>query len=374
MRYWFLAPISWLYGIGVGIRNNLYDWKILPSEEFEVPVISVGNITAGGTGKTPHTEHIVNLLKREQRVAFLSRGYKRKTHGFLLAKKGDTFRQLGDEPCQVWMHHPDIYVAVDANRARAIHRLCEEPATSDTDVVLLDDAFQHRSVTPGINILLMDYNHLPCDDALLPVGRLREPFSSRERAQIVIVTKCPSNIRPIDIRITYNHLKLRPYQRLFFTTYRYGHLFPLREMEHGTPSFADGNEVSTELQGYAVLLVTGIARPDGIITELERRGASVTALSYPDHHTYTKRDMKAIRAAFEALPEDKRLIVTTEKDAVRLIDKPEIETLADNIRVLPVCVAFLQDQEEHFNEFIISYVRKNSRNSIIHQRTNTHHS
>lgn len=363
MSRWYLAPLSWLYGIGVGFRNKLFDWKVLPSEEFDVPVIAVGNITVGGTGKTPHTEYIIDLLKGDKKhVAFLSRGYLRKSHGYRLANTESTVKDLGDEPCQVWNHHPDIHVAVDANRRRGIHRLCEDTTTADTEVVVLDDAFQHRYVTPGVNILLCDYNRLPSADSLLPAGRLREPFSSRERAQIVIVTKCPSDIRPIDFRITLNHLALRPFQRLFFTSYLYGEPYAIDK-----PSRTyDGNSDDE------VLLVCGIASPTPLIEELQRRFTKVTSLTFPDHHAFTSRDIRNITTTFESLSESHRILITTEKDVPRLSALPE--EIRVHTFVMPVRVYFLQNQQESFDNYIIDYVRKNSRNSIVHQRTHAHRS
>ncbi|MBQ8607587.1 MAG: tetraacyldisaccharide 4'-kinase, partial [Bacteroidaceae bacterium] len=171
----WLYPLSALYGIGVGLRNQLFDWNILPSRSFDIPVISIGNITVGGTGKTPHTEYLINLLKKEWKVAVLSRGYKRKSHGFQLASPDTPMQMIGDEPFQMKQKFPDIYVAVDANRCRGIDNLCKEEIAPGTEVVLLDDAYQHRYVNPGINILLVDYHRLICYDTLLPAGRLREP-------------------------------------------------------------------------------------------------------------------------------------------------------------------------------------------------------
>ena len=363
-----LIPFSWLYGIGVGIRNKFFDWNILKSEAFDVPVISVGNITVGGTGKTPFTEYLIRLLKDEQKVAVLSRGYKRKTHGYLLADTSSTARDIGDEPRQMKAKYPDIHLAVDAKRRRGIHRLCEDKASADTDVVLLDDAYQHRHVTPGVNILLMDYGRMPYEDYMLPAGRLREPFSHRSRAQVIVVTKCPEDIRPIDFRVTLNHLALRPYQRLFFTTCRYGDLRPFDAANTVRP-------LDSLDAGSSVLLVTGIANPQPIIDKLKLHTVQVSTLSFPDHHTFRTRDFKTIGEAFGTLKGNDRILITTEKDAARLEDDSR---LTDDIRahtyVLPVETVFLRDQAEMFNEYIISYVRKNSRNSIVHKGTNAHHS
>ena len=346
-----LLPLSWLYGGVVGLRNKFFDWGILPSESFAVPVIAVGNLTVGGTGKTPFTEFLIRLLKEEYNVAFLSRGYKRITRGYVLADAESTARTLGDEPFQVWRKFPDIHMAVDANRRRGIHRLCSDAATSDTHVVLLDDAFQHRYVTPGLNILLMDYHRPPYEDALLPCGLLREPFSSKERADAVVITKCPSNLRPIDYRIIQGRLNLRPYQRLFFATIRYGALQP------------SGRRLSTLTTDTVVLLITGIARPAPLIAELRRRTPNVRVLSFPDHHAFTSADIQRIQQEWNAIEAADRLLITTEKDAARL------GTSLPDLHVLPIEVAFLKDQEKTFTHYIRSYVRKNSRNGSVHTRT-----
>ena len=346
-----LLPLSWLYGGVVGLRNKFFDWGILPSESFALPVIAVGNLTVGGTGKTPFTESLIRLLKEEYNVAFLSRGYKRITRGYVLADAESTARTLGDEPFQVWRKFPDIHVAVDANRRRGIHRLCSDAATSDTHVVLLDDAFQHRYVTPGLNILLMDYHRPPYEDALLPCGLLREPFSSKERADAVVITKCPSNLRPIDYRIIQGRLNLRPYQRLFFATIRYGALQP------------SGRRLSTLTTDTVVLLITGIANPAPLIAELRRRTPNVHVLSFPDHHAFTSADIQRIQQEWNAIEAADRLLITTEKDAARL------GTSLPDLHVLPIEVAFLKDQEKTFTHYIRSYVRKNSRNGSVHTRT-----
>ena len=212
----WLYPFSFLYGIGVNLRNQLFDLNILRSQSFDVPVICIGNITVGGTGKTPHTEYLIKLLQKEFQVAVLSRGYKRKSKGFVLATPDTPMEQIGDEPFQMKQKHPQVHVAVDADRRRGIARLCEPGITPEVEVVLLDDAYQHRYVKPGINILLVDYHRMIGEDALLPAGRLREPERGKNRANIVIVTKCPHDIKPMDYRIISKHMDLYPYQKLLY--------------------------------------------------------------------------------------------------------------------------------------------------------------
>ena len=212
----WLYPASWLYGTGVYLRNKLFDWGWLQSKSFSVPVICIGNLVAGGTGKTPHTEYLIRLLSNcGWNVATLSRGYKRKSKGYVLADAQSSAQQIGDEPKQMKGNCPDIRVAVDKDRCHGIEKLLalENPPV---DVILLDDAFQHRYVKAGLNILLTDYHRLLCDDALLPAGQLREPAENKQRAQVVIVTKCPDDLKPIDFNIITKKLHLYPYQKLFF--------------------------------------------------------------------------------------------------------------------------------------------------------------
>ncbi len=342
----------------VGIRNKLFDWKFLPSEEFDIPVISVGNLTAGGTGKTPHTEYLINLLKEKFKVALLSRGYKRKSSGYQLATSNSTAQQIGDEPFQIKSKHPDIYVSVDTNRRHGIHKLCEEEASKDVEVILLDDAFQHRYVTPGINIVLMDYNRPIYEDAIIPSGMLREPASSLHRAHIIIVTKCPKDIKPIDFRIVTKHLDLRPYQRLYFTTFKYGDM----------QSFATARRKaldSLSLETHS-LLVTGIASATPLVEKLREHTDHISHMEYADHHNFTAAELRAIGKTSSRIEATDKLIVTTEKDAARLSSLHLDETLTDNLYVLPIEVQFLQDQQQSFDNYITDYVSKNSRDRIVH--------
>lgn len=221
----WLYPLAWLYGLVAWIRNKCFDWGLLRSRSFHAPVIGVGNLAVGGTGKTPHTEYLIRLLQDSYRVAVLSRGYKRKTKSFVLADANSTAATIGDEPYQMKQKYPETVVAVDGKRSRGIGRLLSlrEPFV---DVVLLDDAFQHRYVKPGLNILLTDYHRLFCDDTLLPAGRLRESMAGKDRAQIVVVTKCPADMKPIEYNIIAKRMALFPYQWLYFSTLRYGNLQP----------------------------------------------------------------------------------------------------------------------------------------------------
>ncbi len=353
----WLRPLSWLYGLGVGLRNMMFDIGVLKSRSFDVPVISVGNITVGGTGKTPHVEYLVDLLAEKFGVAVLSRGYKRKTHGFVVADNDATAATVGDEPCQMKHKFPAATVAVDKNRCRGISLLTEGKMGKSIDVIILDDAFQHRYVKPGINILLVDYHRLIIHDALLPAGRLREPLSGKSRADIVIVTKCPKELKPMDFRVTMKAMGLYPYQHLYFTTLVYGAL-------HG---IFTGKEkpLETITSGTQILLLTGIASPRQMVEDLHSYTEHIHPLTFGDHHAFTSRDVRRINEAFCGLEGDS-IIVTTEKDAERLRGLEGLDnSVKESIYALPVKIEFMLGQGKMFNENIIGYVLKNSRNSIL---------
>ena len=354
-----LRPLSWLYGIGVAFRNLLFEAGILKSQTYATPVISVGNITVGGTGKTPHVEYLIRLLKDKTNLAVLSRGYKRKSHGFVLGDAHATIYDLGDEPFQMMQKFPGITVAVDKKRTRGISNLIHGAAGKEIDVILLDDAFQHRYVKPGINILLVDYHRLIIYDELLPSGRLREPASSKNRADIVIVTKCPTDMKPMEFRVLTKAMALYPYQQLYFSTHTYEQLEPL---------FGEGElEKLEDLAIQHVLLLTGIGLPEQMRLDLEPYAKEIKPLAFADHHQFKEKDIQLINETFSSLPSP-RCIITTEKDAVRL---KTIEGLSDEVKqhlyVLPIRIKILLDQELSFNKYIIDYVRKNSRNSILAQ-------
>ena len=354
-----LRPLSWLYGIGVAFRNQLFEAGILKSQTYATPVISVGNITVGGTGKTPHVEYLIRLLKDKTNLAVLSRGYKRKSHGFVLGDAHATIYDLGDEPFQMMQKFPGITVAVDKKRTRGISNLIHGAAGKEIDVILLDDAFQHRYVKPGINILLVDYHRLIIYDELLPSGRLREPASSKNRADIVIVTKCPTDMKPMEFRVLTKAMALYPYQQLYFSTHTYEQLEPL---------FGEGElEKLEDLADQHVLLLTGIGLPEQMRLDLEPYAKEIKPLAFADHHQFKEKDIQLINETFSSLPSP-RCIITTEKDAVRL---KTIEGLSDEMKqhlyVLPILIKILLDQELSFNKYIIDYVRKNSRNSILAQ-------
>ena len=352
----WLTPLSWFYGLGVKLRNLLFDMEIRKSRSFKTPVISIGNLTVGGTGKTPHVEYLVRLLQDHLHVAVLSRGYKRKSSGFIIADDTTTMHEIGDEPFQMKQKYPKVTIAVDKNRVNGINRLTSNDSKkSNIDVVLLDDAFQHRQVKPGVNILLVDYHRLIIYDKLLPAGRLREPLSGKNRADIVIVTKCPKDLKPMEFRVITKAMNLYPYQQLYFSTIDY---------EEPQPVFKGAQRLK-DLQALNVLLLSGIASPRQLTEDLKPRVKSLTPLTFADHHNFKQKDVELLNTTYANMPSPK-CIITTEKDAARLVTT---EGLSDDVRQnlykLPVHICFLLDQEEAFNKFITGYVQKNARHHLV---------
>lgn len=366
IRRW-LYPLSWLYGTAVQIRNKLFDRGILRSKSFNVPVICIGNLAVGGTGKTPHTEYLIRLLTRNGfHVAVLSRGYKRKSKGYILAGSADNAQHIGDEPYQMKSKFPNIHVAVDEDRVHGIGKLLQED-NPRADVILLDDAFQHRKVKAGLNILLTDYHRLWCDDTLLPAGNLREPIHGKNRAQIVIVTKCPPDIKPIDFNIIGKRLDLYPYQQLYFSGLRYGQLRPV------FPATTDRGSMTTLKGDEQVLLVTGIASPAPLLKEIQARTSSVQILEFGDHHDFSRKDLQLIDKQFRLMPGTRKLIITTEKDSSRLKNHPALpDAIKPHLYILPIEVKILQNQQQIFNQNIINYVRTYSRNSQLPEGKDAH--
>ena len=345
-----LLPISLLYHIVLTIRHKLYDWHILKSLRFEYPIIGVGNLNLGGTGKTPHTEHLIQLLKDSYRVATLSRGYGRKTKGFQRADHQSTYETVGDEPLQYYKKFPMIQVAVDEDRIEGVEKLLIGQNTPD--VILLDDAFQHRRIKAGLNILLTEYQHLYCDDFLFPAGTLRDIRSAAKRADIIVVSKSPKELGEGEKQQIINKLKPTETQKVFFSTMEYAPLKPLNQAA----------EQSTAENADSILAFCGIANPKPFVEELKKRYKNVDFLPFGDHHAYTENDVKTILKHLEDLNGEKKIIVTTEKDAARLTNSPylcqfERVPLYD----LPVSVRF--HEEEKFNEEILNYVRENAHHS-----------
>ncbi len=354
-----LAPLSILYGAGVLIRNTCFEWGIFRSRSFPFPVISVGNITVGGTGKTPHVEYIVSLLREKFGVAVLSRGYKRKTRGFAVVSTESGVDEVGDEPLQMKRKFPDVEVAVDGNRVRGIGKLCRY--SSGLQAFVLDDAFQHRWVTPGISVLLIDYNRQLKDDMLLPAGSLREFISAKKRAVIVVVTKCPAGIKPIERRIITKDLNLFAWQSLYFSTFDYGE--PRQVFSQGMP-FPEREIMKSEKA--RILMVTGIVSPRPLKKHLRGISPRITQLVFPDHHRFRKRDIARIREVWDKMEGKLKVLVTTEKDAVRLRQTAGMDDeIKKHMYYIPVTVKFIDDEGGSFNNKIIDYVGKNKRNHIL---------
>ena len=353
-----LLPFAYIYGLIVKTRNKLFDYNILKSRSFDIPVICVGNISVGGTGKTPHTEYLIRLLKDKFTVNVLSRGYKRKSKGFVLAQNGKTgIEDIGDEPFQMWTKFPGITVAVDSDRCNGIEKLTKH--NNGKNVIILDDAFQHRYVKAGMNILLIDYNRPIHNDAMLPAGRLRESEDGKKRADIIIVTKCPKDMHKEEKQYFIKAISPTAYQEIFFTVMEYGNLYNI---------FTPDSEIKAESldNNYSILLITGIASPKAIIDMLSEYCKDIKTITYSDHHNFSKDDIQNITNRFSEIKNEKKLIITTEKDAARLKSDINLDNeIKKYIYALPIEVRFLDNAETVFNHKITEYVRKNSRNSSL---------
>lgn len=336
-----LTPFSWLYGAGVWLRNAAFNMGILKQESFDVPVVSVGNITVGGTGKTPHVEYIVEELCQKYHIGVLSRGYKRETHGFIMARETLGPKDLGDEPYQIYHKFLGmITLAVCEDRRKGIHEMLK--LDPDINLILLDDAFQHRYVKPKVNIVLVDYNRPPHTDRLLPLGTLREPFRYILKADIVIVTKCPYDISPLDMKLSSKNLDLYPSQKLYFSRIEYAYpkpVFPISQVLLENLSFLGPNDL--------ILGLTGIANQRPFVKYLRSFNAQVKVIHYDDHHDYTREDFKYIIKIFNELQGAQKFIVTTEKDAVRILNNPYFPIeMRSYIYFIPIRVTVNVNEDE----------------------------
>lgn len=345
-----LTPLSWIYGGVTTVRNWLFDRGVLPQEEFQVPIVSVGNLTVGGTGKTPHTEYIVGMLAMDYNIAVLSRGYKRKTRGFILANSNSTPDSIGDEPLQIYQKFGSrIKVAVCESRRKGIKELIK--SFPDIQLIVLDDAFQHRYVKPKVSVLLMDYNRPLYEDHLLPLGRLRESPHQINRADMVIVTKCPADLTPLSFRLVQKHLDLMKFQKLYFSRYNYGGLLPV---------FPDDDPFQVSLgeltAADTVFLVSGIANPRSFVRHFKGYPFRTKVCHFPDHHNFSREDLENIQKKFDALSGERKIILTTEKDAVRLAYNPYFPSgLKQMIYFLPIGVKMINGLD---NSDFISDLRK----------------
>jgi tetraacyldisaccharide 4'-kinase len=359
-KYLLLYPFSLLYRLITDIRNLLYETGILPSEGFSIPVICVGNITVGGTGKTPHTEYLIDLLRKEFKVAVLSRGYKRTSKGFGIATMSSTVREIGDEPLQIFRKFPEILVAVDRNRRSGIKTILKQHP--ETDVIILDDGFQHRSVKPGLSILLTEHNRLITKDYLLPYGNLRENRNNRKRANLIIVSKTPEEIPESSMAGIIRELKPLQGQRLFFTTISFKNLMPL--FEKSISKNDRHQERNPENNG--TVLITGIAVSDSLCQFLGKYFNEIIHLIFPDHHYFSEKDLEKIKSAWNSLRSKEKILITTEKDSVRLREFTNIEdSLKRAFYYIPIKVSFLKNEQHEFDNLIFDYVRKNKRDNRV---------
>jgi len=338
-----LYPLAWIYGLIITFRNKLFDWGVFSSETFPVPVISIGNIAVGGTGKTPHTEYLIDLLSKKYRLAVISRGYKRKTRGFVLADDNSNSLQIGDEPMQIYRKFPSVLVAVDANRRRGIRNLLLLPENQKPEVILLDDAFQHRYVKPSLSILLTDSNYPFYDDYLLPAGRLREKPENHKRADIIVCTKCSESFTSDDCQAQTERIKLMQRQQLFFSSYRYKNLLPV------FPKLNPYKEITFEQLNddkCIFLLVAGLADPSGLIEYVKKHTSDLQIIVYPDHHEFTHKDIQVMTNFVKTNDGRNKRIITSEKDAVRLANNPYFpEEIKAFIYYLPIEVVIRFDEE-----------------------------
>ncbi|MDB4334792.1 tetraacyldisaccharide 4'-kinase [bacterium] len=360
MRYLRLLfiPFSLLYALAIAMRNFLFKVGQIKSQSFLIPIISIGNITVGGTGKTPATEYIIRILQKRYRLATLSRGYKRKTKGVILSDDKSTAADIGDEPMQMKNKFKGVQVAVAEKRVDGISALLS--LKNLPDVILMDDAFQHRYVLPGLSILLIDFNRPIWNDILLPAGNLREFVSGKKRADIILFSKCPSNISE-EMRKEFTY-RIQPTtnQNVYFSTVDY---FPAK------PLIKDNNNSSSLLinKETEILVISGIARPEAFISHVKKQTDQVHVLNFSDHHTFIEKDLVLIEKRYNKLNPEHRAIITTEKDATRLKELIGLsDALKNNIWYIPIQMKILFNQEEQFEKNIIKYVDNNRSNSKIY--------
>lgn len=340
-----LFPVSVLYGMAIGIRNFFYDVEVVRSSRFSLPIISVGNLSVGGAGKTPHIEYLIQILRPYLNVATLSRGYKRQTKGFRFVQIADSALQAGDEPLQYRRKYRDIVVAVGESRAISIPQIIQR--YPNTQAILLDDAFQHRAVDPSLNILLTSYNEPFYDDYLIPAGRLREYRSGYTRADVVIVTKCPDQLEQHEKALIIKKINPLDHQTVFFTRYVYGHPYSFTAVRQRL-------QLAPQLD---VVLVSAIANTAYLVNYLSQHVADVHTLDYEDHRVFTDQDITYINTVYQQRKSRYKIIITTEKDAMRLdLHRDRIVELKWPLFVLPVQVDFLGEEHRDFDTLIKTHL------------------
>ncbi len=357
-KFLLLWPMSLIYKLFTDIRNFMYENGILKSKEYDLPIISVGNISIGGTGKTPHVEYVIRMLKSDFKTAVLSRGYKRKTRGFRIVEATDDYTLCGDEPLQIKRKFEDVVVAVCENRVKGVEEL--RRLFPDINLIILDDAFQHRRINPGLHILLNNYNFPISDDYILPLGRLRESKHNVHRAHMLIYTNCPSNLTPIERRILNKEMNVLPYQYLFFSRVIYDDpkpVFNARKLDY------------EKMKTYNILAVTGIAHSNSFIDMMKEKSKGLVHISFMDHHNFSQSDIQRIQKTYSEISGPKAIVVT-EKDAVRLISNKFLsDELKSCIYYIPIEVSLLcsEEEQQQFNNQIISYVRNNKRYNKLYK-------
>jgi len=346
-----LLPFAVLYGMILFLRNKMFDFNIIKQKSFAIPVISVGNLSVGGTGKTPHIEYLIRLLRKEFNTATLSRGYGRKTKGFLWVDGTATSETAGDEPLQYIKKFPEICVALDEKRVRGISKILEK--NPETDVILLDDAFQHRYVKPGLSILLTDFYKPFSHDYMLPSGSLRETRSGMKRADIIVVTKCPRVLSPITCKSMEEEMKIQQNQSVYYSYIEYGNLVPLNSF----------SEKIVKEKFSTIFMFAGIANPYPLEDQLKSMADKVETIKFRDHYQYQPKDMLKIKETFVNIFSKNKIIVTTEKDAMRIKGTPLMNFFVDlPLFYLPIEVKFHKKDKEKFDQQIVDYVRKNKTN------------
>jgi tetraacyldisaccharide 4'-kinase len=338
-----LLPFALIYGWIVSIRNWMYDKNYLHSVRFNVPLICVGNLSLGGTGKSPMVEHLLSILSEEYKIGTLSRGYKRKTKGYALADQNTTALEIGDEPMQFHIKFPHVSVAVGERRIEAIPQLIQD--VPKIQAIILDDAFQHREIVADFNIVLTEYDNLYCDDFFIPTGDLRDHRDAAKRADIIIVTKCPDNLNTIERDEIIEKIYPEQHQSVFFTTIQY-------ETPYHIYNPADQWILTLRDE---VLLVCGIANPLPLKNYIHEHTHTYYQISYSDHHIFSIEDLQEMKEKFDQINSKSKLILTTEKDAVRLVKyTQELNNIP--LYVLPIKPKFLFDSERNFNELVLNHV------------------
>jgi len=343
-----LLPFSLIYAMAITLRKKLYDWGLMRSVTADLPVICVGNLAVGGSGKTPTTEYLVRLLA-EYRIAILSRGYGRKTKGFIIADDTATAETIGDEPLQYYQKFNNVTVAVCEDRVNGIEKL-----KNNHDLIILDDAFQHRAIKAGFNILLFEFRKLGTLQFLLPAGNLRDVFSSRKRADILLVTKSPVPLLHVAQQASINELQPNNNQKVLHSYLKYGELQHLYTKEQRSLE---------SIKDHEIFLLTGIANPAPLIEELEKYTKTIKHEEFRDHYAFKTEDISKFKSAFQSSAKNEKVIITTEKDSKRL-KAVEFEHLLVNLPVyfLPIEVDFFEEDKVTFDELILTYVKSNRRN------------